>query len=475
MSFQLSPHVDKNKIFFVQHSELQDRLDPLFYIALKNIKNNIEKKAKYQYVSLIQTCSINRGRFGHRPRNDPRFYDGEYPFIQTGDIVEASDSKTQIKYTQTLNELGLKTSKLFHPPKLLFTIAANIGDTAILDYSSCFPDSIVALIPKKDDITLEYLNIYLRLIKSYVVELAPYSAQRNLNNQQLAQVPIVIPPKEVQEEIAAKMDGAYAAKKQKEEEAQRLLDSIDDYLLSELGINLPEPEENTIQNRIFYRNLSELSGGRFDAAAHHKKLSFFSNHFPMEKFKDCVSINPLTLFNRITENIQATFIPMENVSDIYGEADISQTRSIEASNGYTQFLENDLIWAKITPCMQNGKSAVVSNLVNGIGFGSTEFHVFRAKTDIDIRYIYALLRLKVLRRYAVLYFSGSAGHQRVSDEFFRKLSIPKPPLEKQLEIVDRITTTRTQAKQLRQAAAAELEQAKQEVEAMILGERGNKA
>ena len=251
-------------MFFVQHSELQDRLDPLFYTALKNIKNNIEKKAKYQYVSLIQTCSINRGRFGHRPRNDPRFYDGEYPFIQTGNIVEASDSKTQIKYTQTLNELGLKTSKLFHPPKLLFTIAANIGDTAILDYSSCFPDSIVALIPKKDDITLEYLNIYLRLIKSYVVELAPYSAQRNLNNQQLAQVPIVIPPKEVQEEIAAKMDGAYAAKKQKEAEAQRSLDSIDNYLLSELGINLSELEENTIQNRVFYCNLRSVVGRRFD-------------------------------------------------------------------------------------------------------------------------------------------------------------------------------------------------------------------
>ena len=86
--------------------------------------------------------------------------------------------------------------------------------------------------------------------------------------------------------------------------------------------------------------------------------------------------------------------------------------------------------------MQNGKSAVVPGLTNGLGFGSTEFHVFRAKEGIDIRYIHALLRLKVLKNHAVLYFSGSAGHQRVSDEFFKRLSIPKPPIEKQVEIAE---------------------------------------
>ncbi|MBD2429558.1 restriction endonuclease subunit S [Phormidium sp. FACHB-1136] len=157
----------------------------------------------------------------------------------------------------------------------------------------------------------------------------------------------------------------------------------------------------------------------------------------------------------------------------YREADISQARLINEANGYTKFLENDLIWAKITPCMQNGKSAVVSGLVNGIGFGSTEFHIFREKADTDINYIYALLRLKVLRNYATLYFSGSAGHQRVSEDFFKKLIIPKPPLEKQLEIVDHTTAIRNHAKQLRQEAKAELERIKREVEAMILEEPEN--
>jgi len=120
--------------------------------------------------------------------------------------------------------------------------------------------------------------------------------------------------------------------------------------------------------------------------------------------------------------------------------------------------------------MQNGKSAVVNGLTNEVGFGSTEFHVFRAKREVDIRYIHGLLRLVSLRKYAMLYFSGSAGHQRVSDEFFAKLSIPLPPLSVQSEIADHITLIRSRAKQLQQEAKEGLEQAKRAVEAMILGD-----
>jgi len=453
----------------VQKGELEERIDPLFYVAVENIKKDIQRKAKYDCADLIQVCSINRGRFGHRPRNDPKFYGGKYPFIQTGDIVAASYGNASIKYTQTLNEFGLNTSKLFLPPKLLFTIAANIGDTAILDYQSCFPDSIVALVPKRDDLSIEYLNVYLRIIKKYIVDLAPYAAQRNLNNQQLAKVPVVVPHLAIQSEIVSRMDAAYAAKKQKEAEAQRLLESIDGYLLGELGIELPEQEENTLHSRIFRRRFSEISGGRFDAPVYQKTYLLETKKFPMMKFKECVIINPLVSFSGYHQETLASFLPMEKVSDRYGEAEISDCRTVSESGGYTKFKENDLLWAKITPCMQNGKSAVVNGLKNGIGFGSTEFHVFRAKDEVDIRYIHGLLRLVSLRKYAMLYFSGSAGHQRVSDEFFIKFSIPLPPLSVQTEIANRIAEIRSRAKQLQQEAKDGLEQAKREIETMILG------
>jgi len=168
--------------FIIQRSELNNRLDPAFHRAVEEIEKKIVEKANYECLTLLKVCKIVRGRFGHRPRNDPRFYNGEYPFIQTGDVARASESLSSIEYTQTLNELGLSTSKLFSPRKLLFTIAANIADTAILDYPSCFPDSIVALIPfDEEKVSIDYLNCYIRIIKPYIVNLAPYSAQKTKN------------------------------------------------------------------------------------------------------------------------------------------------------------------------------------------------------------------------------------------------------------------------------------------------------
>ncbi len=480
MSFQLSSNVDKNKVFFIQYSELQDRLDPLFYIAVKNIKNNVERKAKYQCANLIQTCSINRGRFGHRPRNDPRFYDGVYPFIQTGDIVKASDSNAQIKYTQTLNELGLKTSKLFQPPKLLFTIAANIGDTAILDYPSCFPDSIVALIPKNSDITLGYLNIYLSLIKSYVVELAPYSAQRNLNNQQLAQVPIVIPPKAIQEEIVAKMDTAYAVKKQKGAEAQRSLDSIDDYLLSELGIDLLEPEENTIQSRIFYRKLSEVSGGRFDSEYYH-----LSHYQDLENLKkSAFSLKRLVdVCHRIVDGPFGSSIKARD----YVKNGIPFIRVADVTNGEGCLRTNDLIFISDEAHRKIIRSRVLPSDVviakTGATMGATCI-VPESIPEANIRGDLAALTVRdeqCLPEYVVAFINTKIGQRlfwrldsggtrgRVVIGNLEKLPIVVPPLNIQKNIVKRVDEIRNQAKQLRQEAEAELEQAKQEVEAMILG------
>ena len=104
----------------------------------------------------------------------------------------------------------------------------------------------------------------------------------------------------------------------------------------------------------------------------------------------------------------------------------------------------------------------------GIGCGSTEFHVFRALEGINIHYIHALLRLKSLREHATLHFTGSAGQQRVSSEFFKELIIPKPPIEKQTEIADYITNNRNRVKQLQKEADEIVETAKERVEHILL-------
>jgi type I restriction enzyme S subunit len=96
-------------------------------------------------VSLREIYHFQRGRFSWRPRNDPRFYDGEYPFIQIGDIPRTGKYITS--HTQTLNNDGLAVSRLFSIGTIVISIAATIGAVGILSFDSCMPDSLVGLKP----------------------------------------------------------------------------------------------------------------------------------------------------------------------------------------------------------------------------------------------------------------------------------------------------------------------------------------
>ena len=122
--------------------------------------------------------SISRGLFNHRPRNDERYYNGKYPFIQTGDVANAT--KYIVSYSQTLNELGKSVSKEFPKGTLTMTIAANVGDVAILNFDAYFPDSVVGFVPNKNIRTL-YLFYVFSAMKDEFIRTAIKSTQLNLN------------------------------------------------------------------------------------------------------------------------------------------------------------------------------------------------------------------------------------------------------------------------------------------------------
>lgn len=126
----------------------------------------------------------------------------------------------------------------------------------------------------------------------------------------------------------------------------------------------------------------------------------------------------------------------------------------DVQKGYTPFADGDILWAKITPCMQNGKSCIVRGLENGVGFGSTEFHVFRPRVaDVSTEFVWDFLNQETLRRVATYAFTGSAGHQRVPDSFLAELPFPRLSAEEQARIVDHMT----EARALRRAKLAEAE------------------
>ena len=146
---------------------------------------------------------VYRGKFGHRPRNDPEFYDGDYPFIQTGDIAQAA--KNISEYKQTLNEKGKSVSQKFLAGTLVMAIAANIGDTAILGFEAYAPDSVVGFKPKPD-VVLEFLRYSLMAALPALQQTSTQSAQANLNIDRIGSVKGVFPPVEEQTRIIAHLD-----------------------------------------------------------------------------------------------------------------------------------------------------------------------------------------------------------------------------------------------------------------------------
>jgi type I restriction enzyme S subunit len=152
----------------------------------------------WEVKQLRHFAEVLRGKFTHRPRNDPAFYDGEYPFIQTGDITGSSRLITG--YKQTLNERGISVSKEFPRGTLVMAIAANIGDVAILDFPAYFPDSIVGLVPN-DKSDLMFLFYLMMALKQPMLMSATVSTQMNLNVDQICSLIAPCPPLEEQSEI----------------------------------------------------------------------------------------------------------------------------------------------------------------------------------------------------------------------------------------------------------------------------------
>jgi len=140
---------------------------------------------------LSEISDITRGKFSHRPRNDPAFYDGDYPFIQINDITATRKIITQ--YSQTLNARGLAVSKLFRKGTLVLSIASSIGQVGILGFDSCFPDSLVAITPKDENaVSTEYLFWYLRTFQHRVAAMSDVALQANINIEKLENFPIEI-------------------------------------------------------------------------------------------------------------------------------------------------------------------------------------------------------------------------------------------------------------------------------------------
>ena len=157
---------------------------------------------------------------------------------------------------------------------------------------------------------------------------------------------------------------------------------------------------------------------------------------------DVASINPpKKLVSHLADETVVGFIPMDAVSNEGKMERIDTRKYSEVKKGFVYFADGDILFAKITPCMENGKGAIVSGMPNGIGFGSTEFHVVRPNNGMTYeRYIHYFLKNPSLRKLLENKMTGSAGQKRVSKDTLKELIIPLPPLAEQKRIAAALDT-----------------------------------
>ena len=150
-------------------------------------------------------------------------------------------------------------------------------------------------------------------------------------------------------------------------------------------------------------------------------------------------VNPKLDKTLFDDDLDVSFVPMPAVEAESGAIDVSEIKPFSSvKKGYTAFREGDVLFAKITPCMENGKMAIAPDLKNGLGFGSTEFHVLRTCLGVSPKYIYYLVSQKLFRIEAEHNMTGAVGQRRVPAPWLSKVSIPLPPEKEQERIVKKI-------------------------------------
>lgn len=156
----------------------------------------------------------------------------------------------------------------------------------------------------------------------------------------------------------------------------------------------------------------------------------------------------------LNDTLQVSFVPMAAVSDTLGQIETPEVRTLgEVRNGYTHFADGDVIFAKITPCMENGKAASVRGLVNGIACGTTEFFVLRSLGAIDQDYLFYYIRQASFRKAARATMQSGVGQARVPKDFIEESELPLPPLAEQRRIVAKIEALQERSRKARAALA----------------------
>lgn len=369
-----------------------------------------------EWVRLGDIAEVTSGK--NAPKENEFNLEG-HPFIRAGHLDSLIEGLNENKLPLISNDTAKKKKyKLYDPTTIIF---AKSGMSILKDrvYTLKNPSYIVnhlaAIELKNNNINNDFIKYQLRYIKpSSLIKGESYPS---ISLSDIKNLKLFLPTIEKQNKIVNTLNELKKIIEIRKEQIQAY-----DNLIERLFNNIM-----TFENEVILKKLIEVNPSKSEV----KKLE---------------------------DNLLVSFVPMEDVSET-GKLSLNHEKKIkDVYKGFTYFRDNDVVVAKITPCFENGKGALMKGLKNGIGFGTTEFHVLRINDlkKVNPIWLFYLTKSKRFRLYGELQMTGSAGQKRISKSFIENFKSNLPPIELQNKFADHVIKIEEEKKKLN-SSLAELE------------------
>ena len=493
MSYKVSEKVDAPNIFLAKFSEMSGRrFDPEMLLFTRKVH-------RFQYpVHKVKNFFREPPQYGAGERGIERTSDEETRYVRITDIDENGILSSELGATAE----KIEDRYLIEDGDLLLARSGNtvgksyLHQSANVPYPCIFAGYLIRLRFKSDEFLPEYAFALTQMpyYKEWVKAVQRVAGQPNINAEEYSHFEVPTPSLAVQQKIVSLLDAAQLKKQQRETQAREMLDSIDDVLLAELGINLPSKPDATLETRVFTLSFRKLTGKRLDCFRYQEyqqqlRASVKASSGPSRRLRECVTefiggdwgSDDAETYD--TEKLQRCLVvrntEFDNDYNLNFASGREKYRLIKKSKLDSLDVQPyDLLIEKSggSPDQPVGRAALLEP--HHFENGQLCFSNFLSKIRIDSTAVdpaFLFLWLQASHRIGITQSMQSQTNgirNLIFDEYLDQ-DIPVPSMAEQISIRDRILKLQEETKNLFQNANEELNQAKREIEAMILGEATN--
>ena len=390
----------------------------------------------------------------YRGRTPPYSSEG-IPHLRSSNIKNGKIIWNDLKYVTEETYDKYMTRGLPRQGDLLFTTEAPLGEVAFAPNKKfSLAQRIMILRPFEDIIKPEFL-LYQIQAGSFQERLRiseTGSVVKGISSRNFKPFPIIIPPLPEQHRIVAKIEELFTKLDAGVNELHKAQSQLKRYRQSVL--------KAAFEGKLTEAWRTEHQGKIGPAAS---IVGDLPDGWVWTTLEEVSELNPRIDKHGIDDNLEVTFLPMKNVEELSGKIDLSETKRFSElkRKSYTPFRDGDILFAKVTPCMENGKITIAHDLKNGIGFGSTEFHVIRLSEEQSKQFFFFCFLQQKFRQEAKRAMTSGVGLLRVPTDYMRKVPIPLPPLHEQQAIVSEVESRLSVADKVEKTVTAELKRAEQ--------------